>query len=255
MSECWETHPRTWLWYGKTRPFQILPTQRRVLVLNIKVAGNKEALSRLRSLMVGSHKNLVVQGKRISNIKVHFNIPKTERARLLSPQLHHHGKVKSFGNFFTFRPFTHHFVFIVFPQSGHVNASGIKDIKFFGELLTCFAECSNTTRLRPAEVIIDNITASGRFSSSSSSSPQKEVFNLPRLFQLPSLGVFKASLRPHLFPSALLRARKASPSSAQDRLGSVILFSNGKFVIVGSRSLFSVAITLAHLHHVGKHLT
>lgn len=195
--------------------------------------------------MVNTHPPPLVREKRVSNIKVHFKIAHSERGKLRAESLANQGKVKPFGNFFTFRPQSRSFVFVVFPLAGHVNVSGIRHTGHLHKVKRCFAECNDISVTSIGPIIIDNITASGRFTSQ---------LNLPRLFTECDSKVFKASLRPHLFPSALLRPRAPPPLLPSDRLGSVILFANGKFVIVGSRSLFSLSITLAHLCHLSAAL-
>ena len=128
--------------------------------------------------MQGGRACLRAKHVRISNIKAHLTISESEREHLTKEQLESYGTVKVYGNFFTFRPNRSHFVYVVFPASGHVNVSGIRVTRDLAEAALCFARASNTTPADQKGIIIDNITASGRFFSERV--PIKLI--LPRLF-------------------------------------------------------------------------
>jgi len=124
---------------------------------------------------------------------------------------------------------------IIFLKSGHVNISGIKDFADIKEAVCCFNRHFGTD-VQEDNIIIDNSTASGQLSCKS--------ICLPKLRSNPLCieGTITVSIRPHYFPSALIRQtckshnHKQSNNIAGEKLSTIILFANGKFNIVGCKS-------------------
>lgn len=158
----------------------------------------------------------------IKNVKIHF---KTECKPVKIP-LHLKNKIKEYSNFvcIRFKPF----VFIIFPKSGHVNVSGICS---FSNIKTALNQFNSQfeTNIQEENISVDNITASGKLS--------KEKIRLQDL-NYSSLPV-TVFIRPYYFPSAIIR-HIHDKNKQTHRLPSIILFTNGKYIIVGGRSVEEV---------------
>lgn len=159
-------------------------------------------------------------------------------------------------------------VYTIFPERGYVNVSGVRNFYQIQFALDVFNEAFKTCVQR-TEVAVDNSTSSGQllcnaehptgrlnlprlkhFIESESAHAQSLVRSAPRLH-----------LRPFYFPGAILRftdtsftfKEKEKEKEEQNPLkrrgrarrrrrrrtdgrGSAILFSNGKYVIVGAKS-------------------
>jgi len=135
-----------------------------------------------------------------------------------------------FHNFFVYS--IGHFVFVIFPASGHVNVSGLKNLHSeLDEARKALCEViSYPGNSLDIPVTVDNITAICRIDCS--------PVNLPLLKQrLEGQGQkgISVSLRPYSFPSAVLR--RANFPTLQ-------IFSTGNVVIVGAKN--QEAICRAH---------
>lgn len=178
----------------------------------------------------------------VKNVKAHFKVKK--EGLLHNPKLEcvclnfcscEFNFVQRHTNFLVVR-LPPALTYTVFPVSGHVNVTGIRSFESvqcaIDKFLTfCGAELSDNTK-----VIIDNSTASGKFHliagrpdlsalSAKNSDPNRQV---------------DISIRQNYFPSVLIRARK----NLRSVLPTTVLFSNGKYNIVGGKSHH--AIELAH---------
>lgn len=132
------------------------------------------------------------------------------------------------------------FVYTVFPGSGHINVSGVKDFAHIQSALDVFNQIFKTGATL-ADIKVDNSTSSGRLlchcddTCSSSNSRRLNLYLLKRFVDsdpASQAAGFYLSLRPHFFPGAVLRRR----GQAAKKRASVILFANCKFVIVGAKS-------------------
>ena len=132
-----------------------------------------------------------------------------------------------------------HLVFIVFPTNSCVNICGIPNFEGIKYAVSTF-ETQFQVSIRPEHVFIDNSTASGRLTKTSL-----------HLFKLQESPVvvdhnLTISIRPHYFPSAVIRGlgSKSGPRSrrkCRSDFATCIVFSNGKFIIVGGVSLQHIA--------------
>jgi hypothetical protein len=120
--------------------------------------------------------------------------------------------------------------FTVFDTGGHVNASGTRGFARMSRSLAA-ANLLFGLNLRREDVRVVSSTWSGRF-------PDRPFVDVPtvwrRAVRLASRGParwrvrpFYVSLRPSIFPAAVIR-RATHPT--------LLLFANGKFVVVGARS-------------------
>ena len=186
----------------------------------------------------------------VSNVKIHFKVP-PDQPLCVPDDGDDAGAVCVFSNFFTYRDPASSLVFTVFHQNQntrvHVNASGLRRFADHHSTLLTFDAIFGTATAGRVQCTVDNSTASGQCSSSSGCSD----LNLHHLRHVDT-APFTVSIRPHFFPAALLR----SPGSRiggklqqpERRPATAIVFSNGKYVIVGARSA-------AHLHYTYRHLS
>lgn len=158
----------------------------------------------------------------IKNVKIHF---KTECKPLKIPA-HLKNKIKEYSNFMSIR--FNPFVFIIFPKSGHVNASGICS---FSNIKTALIQFNTQfeTNIQEENISVDNITASGKLNKDKIRLQDLTYTSLP-------VTVF---IRPYYFPSAIIR-HIHDKNKQNHRLPSIILFTNGKYIIVGGRSIEEV---------------
>ena len=170
------------------------------------------------------------------NVKAHFNVT----TPICVPE-RWKKNVTQHSNFWTFRPghpVLENLVYIVFPSAGHVNVSGLKDFHDSDTVKNYFAHLFEVKAL--SEVSVDNSTSSG---------DTQEHVNLIRLYQKITTSQFLStypctiSIRPHYFPSALVRPKRCS----RQFISTCIVFNNGKFVVVGSKSEAQTARTVNNL--------
>lgn len=149
----------------------------------------------------------------VSNIKARLfsNQPMTVPASL-TPHITRHS------NFISFH--IDHFAFVLFPKSGQVNISGIRGFNDIKEAVRVF-NSQFKTNIPVSNIVVDNTTASGKL--------HHRIKSFATLFKSPLRNEVSISVRPHYFPSALIRPK------GQQR-GTIILFANGKYIIVGARS-------------------
>ena len=193
-----------------------------------------------------------------SNIKGHFRVATPVSLPSAADEARTFKRVTAHSNFWTVRPkhaVYDSLVFTVFPKSGYVNFSGVKN---FGDCDAIKSEFERLFGVRATSAVsVDNSTSSGRL-------PFARI-PLARLYwsvtgqqqqprQQPAGGgggggscyPCTISLRPHYFPSALLRPIKACCKD----IGTSILFPNGKFIVVGAKSPGQVARTARNLHRL-----
>lgn len=132
--------------------------------------------------------------------------------------------------------------YVVFPKSGHVNVSGLRDFTDCEIAQDRFTHLFSVSVVK--SVIADNSTAVGNL-------PVKQL-NLHRVYLVvqrlltDDIVPCTVSLRPQHFPSALLRPKRES----KNRISTVILFGNGKFIIIGAKSIDQMNRTLENLKQI-----
>ena len=118
--------------------------------------------------------------------------------------------------------------FTVFFQSGHVNSSGTKTFDDVGDTVAVANKLFDTS-LAERDITITSSTWSGNY--------DHHLLNIPStkdvLFQRKK--DVRVSLRPSRFPGAVVR---------QVGRPTIILFRNGKYVVVGGKSTESVKDTV-----------
>ena len=127
------------------------------------------------------------------------------------------------------------FVYTIFPKGRHVNISGIKNFENIKEALITFNGQFDTNITRD-NIIIDNLTASGQLT--------KQNIHLSKLLHCAGRDNVIISVRPYYFPSALIRPKDRT---GRDNLTTGLLFANGKFIIIGGKSLTTIENTYTKL--------
>lgn len=186
-----------------------------------------------RSVMEAGCEVIGSRGLVVCNVKAHFCV-----TPLLEIPLHLTRYVEKCNNFWTLRlpedllPPTlrgHKVVYVVFARKGHVNVTGIPRFGYLGTAQEHFVRLFSTSVVK--SIVADNSTVRGHL--------PLEKLNLvklyTRLYKLdlkPEPYPCNISIRPHYFPAAVVRPAKASKGI----IATAILFSNGKFLIVGSKN-------------------
>lgn len=180
----------------------------------------------------------------IKNIKIHFEIKKNilKHFQQRVQELNFCGHITKHTNFITLTKkntdYAAPFTYIIFPTRGFINATGIKNYNQLEECVGnfCAAFHLGLHQLKP-KISVDNITASGRF--------EREI-DLREIFLLLQRGPHVTIYNVNHYPGLKFKVCN---------LGTVILFSSGKYTIVGLKCLrdattilkpVSAAIMMAH---------
>ena len=175
---------------------------------------------------------------RVANVKVHVKLNK--KLDLCDKLLH---SARQYSNFCVLK--LDSFSVTVFPSRGFLNISGIKG---FNQIPLAVRTCNKYFYLSitPASVIVDNSTAYGSLSC------KLNLFALAK-FHNEAQDSFRIKIRQEHFPAAIVQ-----PVTNQDSLmKTTLLFSNGKFTILGCKNHnkisynFNLIKTLTD-HHVTK---
>ena len=153
----------------------------------------------------------------IKNIKLHFKIDRNKTHHVLKRsreiQILHPSKVAIYQNFLVYRE---KYIYTVFGGSGYINVTKVKTFEDIPPCITNFCDIFHLSlhQLQPS-LGIDNITASG---------------SLRRKLDLNSLrsafSQHKFKYNPNSFPGCFVKFKD---------LGSIIIFKNGSYSIVGAK--------------------
>ena len=125
--------------------------------------------------------------------------------------------------------------YIIFPDIGFVNITGIKDFSFLERIIPRFCE---TFSVRGEDVtsqlVIDNISAAGDFHRLIDLSSLQQKINLPE-----ERRRFSFHLDRNFFPGAVCKSVG---------LGTITVFPSGKYVIVGVRCQADVNRIFQKMH-------
>lgn len=170
----------------------------------------------------------------VKNVKLHFKSPIKGKQNVEKQMEEEQTSYRTFDNFITFR--LDGFTFTFFLKSGHVNVSGIPSFESIGKPIACFNRVFKTN-IDLSECKVDNTTASGKL--------PENLFPLylHRLVEHGKKHGFLVTIRPHYFPSALIRPLPEEKT----RLATAILFTNGKFIIVGAATREKIDTTWRRL--------
>lgn len=140
-------------------------------------------------------------------------------------------------NFFTVR--YNQYVYSVFDKSSHINVSGIRnfdDIK--GAVMMFNAQFSADINVN--NISVDNCTASGKLE-------KNHIVCVQKILAEREKHSVHVRIRSRIFPSIIIRQAKRRQLQGEEKRGTIILFSNKKFIIVGCNSLSSVQKTFQTL--------
>lgn len=137
-------------------------------------------------------------------------------------------KITKYSNFIIIR--SNQYVFTIFEKNKKVNVCGIKTLQKIPIALKYFFRIFKTTC---KNVIIDNITGTGNL--------QKEI-PLHKILKNQSEEIY-ITFRPNIFSAAIIRTR--TPFIG----GTILLFQNGKFNIVGCKSIKEIKTTLNRFYN------
>lgn len=174
---------------------------------------------------------------KVNNVKAHWKVC-NDTPLILPTELQ--DKVIHHTNFFTLR--RNGYVYTIFLKNGHVNVSGIRNFNAIKDAMDTFND-QFVTNIHNDNIIVDNTTASGRL-------PQEEIclHQFARSHQ--HLKELTISIRPHYFPSAVIRQKKKKGEKKEERRnkkGTIVLFANGKYNILGCQTKESIEDTFNQL--------
>ncbi len=158
---------------------------------------------------------------RVNNLKVHITLTNVGKEKLFQslslPPLSEN--IKFCNNLFVARGIN---TYIVFPASGYVNITGVKNFSMMDKVIPNFCSFFQLDKTDVASnVIIDNISATGNFGQKINLTKLKEKFG-----KAEGQGqeiYLKVSYNRNSFPGAFCRTQ----------FGTATLFANGKYVLVG----------------------
>jgi len=190
--------------------------------------------------------NLTHSTYNVKNVKIHVNVHKP----IIVPN-YLQDRSKQHSNFTVIR--VDGFVFILFLNSGFANISGIKNFESIKGAVDSFNHHFSTT-IQREHIVIDNSTASGKLAG-------KNNVHLHKLINSPIIDSahLSVSIRPHYFPSATIRGKPNQICSKRKQkcrvdFATCVIFSNGKFIIVGGKSINQIENTFSILCQLTKHL-
>ena len=155
----------------------------------------------------------------VKNVKIHFKIraeaiPTLIRG-LLKNRISSH--LVRHGNLIVLK---YKFVFIIFETSGFINATGIKSLEEIRKCLKVFRIILNIRKRDIRNITVDNITASGNFDQQLNLYKIRQKIHANHNLQKSVLANYNRDI----FPGLFLKYKK---------IGTIILFSSGKYSIVG----------------------
>lgn len=155
------------------------------------------------------------------NVVFHFKAPysREELCRRARKKGFH---VREAHNFCVFR--LGQLTFSHFAKSGHVNCSGTRSRRLLPHSLQVAETLFDKVLSLHSDIKIASSTWSGRFGH--------DRVNVPQSAEELRRAGFVVSLRPSVFPGAVIRKYLAHPT--------VLLFSNGKYVVIGAKEERSV---------------
>lgn len=148
----------------------------------------------------------------IKNIKCHFTV-NLESKNIIS-HLNPQSNLKLCGNLYVLR---NKFIYIIFPKSNYVNVTGIKNYTDLPLATEHFCDISSLPYSCLSSIIIDNTTYSGSLSTK---------LNLRKIYIKLRGENLKVRFNPSFFPGLFLKLSS---------VGRIIVFSSGKFNIIGSK--------------------
>jgi TATA-box binding protein (TBP) (component of TFIID and TFIIIB) len=161
---------------------------------------------------------------KIKNIKGHFKV-KYDYRSLLDQRLSElifHTWVIPYHNFTVFKKSANNlYTYIVFPKNGYINVTGIKSYSQICSAIENFCNVFHFSKQHVHSFSVDNITASGQLLFELDLSKVSETFS-----------VYCTRYDVNIFPGLLIKVQN---------LGTITLFSSGKYTIVGVKCIRQLA--------------
>jgi TATA-box binding protein (TBP) (component of TFIID and TFIIIB) len=118
--------------------------------------------------------------------------------------------------------------YIIFPEKGFVNITGIKGFSQLDNVITQFCQVFNLVKEEVAsEIIVDNVSAAGDFARRVNLVLLQQTFNKQRR-EGEKTRFFSAHFDRNFFPGAACKTRG---------FGTLTVFTSGKYVIVGAKCM------------------
>ena len=168
----------------------------------------------------------------MNNVKLHLKLSGSVSHEELSSILNSSNAIRH-NNYYILRESHSKVVYSVFPKSGFVNITGVKNFEDVENVLRMF----NTRfglNVSPCELITDSSTASGRIvdQNSEESTIIIDLEHIKHIVDTESIFTdINASLSPASFPGIVIRS-KSTPTC--------LIFTSGRFIIVGGKSKQSI---------------
>jgi TATA-box binding protein (TBP) (component of TFIID and TFIIIB) len=176
---------------------------------------------------------------KINNLKVHIEVNNKCIDRIRKTLKLSGRKWKKSKEFHNFLVIKDKYSYIIFPESknkkgkkkgGYINITGIKSFEDVENVIPELCVTFELNRIQvTGEVVIDNVTANGDFG---------QKLHLPRIQEVingeteKDGNTFSASFDRNYFPGAFC---KTFP-----KIGTILIFPSGKYVIVGSKCVAEV---------------
>jgi len=164
----------------------------------------------------------------IHNVKFHFQVNCVLKI-LEKCQNSDKFKVTKWNNYFVVKHLKSNIVYTIFPKSNFIHVTGCKSFTSIGKLVKYFNK-KFESNIQEKDIIVDNSTASGQLNLL-----ELDYIDLKKiktyLEDNSDYKDLKISIFPRYFPALILRNKNRS---------TVMVFSSGKFTIVGSKNLAAI---------------
>ena len=168
----------------------------------------------------------------ISNVKIHFVLPNVEKLKT-KLQLLDCGSVVCHHNFIVLR---YYYTYIIFFDSGHVNATKISGLNHCTTAVELLYNLLHIDIIRPIHVVIDNITAAGSFGN---------TVNLHNLKLANNLHTVSIKYNNSIFPGAVCKI---------NNLCTIIVFTSGNYTCVGAKCVTQIYLAYEKLAAIIREL-
>ena len=183
---------------------------------------------------------LFVKNPEVNNVKIHFKLKDPLKRDFIQKVSNRENlNLKRHNNYYVLRSVSNKGpVYSIFLKSGFVNITGIRGFKYIRSVLDLFNK-KFSQNIRIENIKVDNSSSAGRFYQVGPKSENSEYYINLEDFKLlidshPEFHHIRTSLTPGNFPGAIIRF-KNSPTA--------LVFSSGKFTIVGACSLEKILST------------
>ena len=175
---------------------------------------------------------------KVNNVKAHLKLSSGSNKKTLLDELKELNSIRH-NNYFIVREEKDKIVYSIFPRSGFVNITGVKNFDEIEKAVAIFNK-KFKQNISVADLTTDNSTASGRIADTDSS--RDIQINLEHIKFIidtePDFGKLKASLSPANFPGIVIRSKNCP---------TCLIFTSGRFIIVGAKRKQDISTAYAQL--------